>query len=147
MSQQRSDPAPCIINEGTLVNKRDVLRVLETLDAVDYSYAVEGDVMSSGQALVNQVFAGRETATLLVNNCLFLNVNSFEYVRFWQEAVEGAPDHTIIELHQGTTVLKLIPLPDEESESQQPLQRQMFPQPEFDEETLLVLDEDAEDDF
>jgi len=138
--QPRNIPAPCIINEGTLVNKRDMLRVLETLDGVDYVHSVEGEIISAGQALVSQVFAGRTTATLLANNCLFINVNSFDYLRFWQE--DG---RTLLELHQGTSVLRLTPLPEEESESSAPLNRQIYAEPQFDEETFALLEEDDEE--
>lgn len=142
MDQPHMNPAPCIINEGTIVNKRDILRVLETLDGVEYVYTVEGEPIAAGSALVTQVFASRTSATLLVNNCLFLNVNSFEYVRFWQEDTT-----TKLELRLGTSVLTLTPIAEEEPDTPAPLQRQMFPEPTFDEETLVLLEEDTEDDF
>lgn len=142
MDQPRHNSAPCIINEGTLVNKRDMLRTLETLDGVGYVHTVDGQVISSGRALVVQVFASRETSTLLVNNCLFVNVASFDYLRFWQE--EGT---TKIALHQGSMVLTLTPLTDNEPKPPSRFARQMFPDDVFDEETFVLLEEDGDEDF
>lgn len=142
MDQPRNEPAPCIINEGTIVNKRDMLRALETLDGVEYVHTVEGKAISAGRALVAQVFASRETSTLLVNNCLFLNVNSFEYLRFWKEA-----GSTRLALYQGSAVLTLIPLADDLPKPPSRFARQMFPEDVFDEETFVLLEEDNDEDL
>lgn len=136
------DPAPCIINEGAVVNKRDMLRALETLDGVAYTHTVDGRVISTGRALVAQVFASRETSTLLVNNCLFVNVASFEYLRFWQE--DGVNK---LALHQDSTVLTLTALTEDQPKPPSRFARQMFPEDVFDEDTFVLLEEDADDDL
>jgi hypothetical protein len=141
MEERRPAPAPCIINEGTLVNKRDMLRMLETLDGVEYRWAVEDQEISAGEALVTQVFAGRSTATLLANNCLFINVNSFDYLRFWRDG-----DKTRVELHQGSALLTLTPLLEELPDTQSPLTRQMLAEAGVDEETYVLLEDDSDDD-
>jgi hypothetical protein len=141
MDERRPAPAPCIINEGTVVNKRDMLRVLETLDGVEYRWAVEDQQMSTGEALVTQVFAGRATSTLLANNCLFLNVNSFDYLRFFRDGAK-----TRIELHQGSAILTLTPLLEEIPDGQSPLSRQLLAETGLDEETYVLMEDDSDDD-
>lgn len=74
--------APCLIGTGTVSNFRDMLRALETLDALDFRFVVNGDVMDEGRASLVKLMADHESATLLVNECLFLNVASFRYLDF-----------------------------------------------------------------
>jgi hypothetical protein len=136
--RSRPDRAPCIINEGTVLNKRDMLRALETLDCVAYTHIVEDQRISSGRAVVAQVFLSRDSATLLVNNCLFINVASFDYLRFSQDG-----GRTVLSLVEGTSVLELIPNEDGEPKPPSRFARQMFPEDVFDEDTFVLMEEDS----
>lgn len=102
-------PAPCIVNEGTLINKKDMVRALETLENVKYVYSVDGDVFSQGDGVVVKVFSSRETSTLVVNGCIFLNVLSFDYLRFSPHK-KGL---TKIELVEETKILRLVPMEED----------------------------------
>lgn len=74
--------SPCIVANGTLFNKRDIIRSLDTLDTVNYIDTINGDIIGQGKGVVVKVFASRENSTLILNGALFINVNSFEYLDF-----------------------------------------------------------------
>lgn len=97
--------APCIIGEGTLFNKRDMIRALETVESVTYYDIIDNQVVSRGEGAVLKVFANKENATLILNGVLFINVSSFRYLHF-------APDkrgQMIIDLVNDSRTLRLIP--------------------------------------
>ncbi len=106
---RRHPTAPCIVNEGTLINKKDMMRALETLENVKYVYAIDGKIVSQGEGAVVKIFSSRETSTLIVNGCIFINVLSFDYLRFSPHK-KGL---TKIELVGDAQVLKLIPLEED----------------------------------
>ena len=74
--------APLLIGRGTLANPRDMLRALETLENLEYRFLAHGDVIQEGRAALVKLMADPESATLIVNGCLFLNVMSFRYLDF-----------------------------------------------------------------
>ncbi len=76
--------APCIINEGTIYHKKDMLRALETFESLDYHYIVDGKSVASGCGELIKVFASKNSATMIVNDSVFINVLSFSYLNFKQ---------------------------------------------------------------
>lgn len=74
--------APCFIGSGTLANPRDMIRALETLEAVEYRYEVDGNVISEGSTTLVKLMYDNESATMVLNGCLFLNAASFKYLDF-----------------------------------------------------------------
>ena len=84
----RDSLAPCLISKGTVSHPRDMLRALETLENLDYRYVVAGELIEEGRAALVKLMADPESATLIVNGCLFLNVSSFRYLDFEQAADE-----------------------------------------------------------
>lgn len=74
--------APCFIGSGTIAHPRDMVRALETLENLEFSYALGGTVISAGEATLVKLMADTESATMAVNGCLFLNVASFRYLNF-----------------------------------------------------------------
>ncbi len=103
--------APLIIDEGTLLRKNDIVRALETLDAVTYRYIVDDEPVASGSGWVVRIYHGTDAATLVVNDCLFLNANSFDYAKF----TRNDAGRTVIELHADTKLLVLEPRDDEDA--------------------------------
>ena len=77
--------APCLIGSGTLTHPRDMVRALETLESLDYTYEIDGSAVSEGRATLVKLMADTESATIAVNGCLFLNVASFRYLDFATE--------------------------------------------------------------
>jgi hypothetical protein len=66
--------APCIVDSGILVNKRDIYRLLADLGRVRYFDIVEGQVQRQGEGYVMEVFQDATAATLVANRSLYLNL-------------------------------------------------------------------------
>lgn len=131
---------PCIINEGTVFRKKDMLRALETLDTIRFEQVVDGQMISCGRAVIAGIFASRSSATLLVNSYIYLNINSFDYLRFFI----GRQGETVVELTSDSMMLRLTAV---ESEGTPPckLERRMYGEERYDEETYVLLDEESEE--
>ncbi|MHB0976616.1 MAG: hypothetical protein ACYC1U_05420 [Candidatus Aquicultorales bacterium] len=143
MSEPRKPhPAPCIIDEGTLVNKKDIMRALETLENVKYTYTVDNVVISQGEGIVVKVFSSNETSTLVLNGCVFLNVLSFDYLRFTPYKKGLA----MLELVEDSKVLKMIPLEEDSKKLIRTNRDLVTPsQLHFDEETAQLYEDFAEE--
>ncbi|MBE0446750.1 MAG: hypothetical protein IBX64_01325 [Actinobacteria bacterium] len=134
-------PAPCIVNEGTLINKKDMLRALETLESVKYTYLVDGNVINQGEGIVVKVFSSPETSTLVVNGCLFLNILSFNYLRFFPHNNNS----TTIELVEDSKILQLTPI-EEDDRRVNRINREIFATGRYGEETPAELFDESDDD-
>lgn len=134
-------PAPCIVDEGILINRTDMLRALETLEGVKYTYIVAGDVIRQGEGVVVKVFLNPETSTLVVNGCLFLNILSFNYLRF------STQDNglTTLELVEESRTLRLVPIEDDNRRITR-INREILTSNRYDEEMPAELFEDGDDD-
>lgn len=99
-------PAPCIVDTGTLVNKRDMQKVLADLDRVRYIYIQNGKPMSRGEGYVVEVFADPSQSTVVTNHSLYLNVCSFDCL----ELKTGVRSEAYFDLVQENRLLRLIPM-------------------------------------
>ncbi len=106
------DLAPCLIGSGTLAHPRDMLRALETIENLEYSFTVHGDIVSEGRAALVKLMADPESSTLVVNGCLFLNVLSFRYLDFEQLSEESWG----FTLFGDGSTLRLVSLPEAEDD-------------------------------
>ncbi len=98
--------APCIIDAGIIVNKRDMQKLLVDLGRVRYIYLQDGKVRSEGEGYILEVFADQQQATLVANSALYLNVYSFDYL----ELHKSHNQQTHFDLVQEGWLLRLIPL-------------------------------------
>ncbi len=98
--------APCIIDTGIVINKRDIKRLLFDLGRVRYLHIQDGKVYSEGEGYVLEVFANPDRSTLIANHALYLNVYSFDYLELKQSPEEGS----YFDLIQEGRQLRLIPL-------------------------------------
>lgn len=98
-------PAPCIIDNGTIVDKQDMQRLLTDLNRVRYVHLHDGRVSSEGEGCILEVFADPRRATLVANHALYINVQSFDYLQLTRSE-EGAT----FDLIQDSLQLRLIPL-------------------------------------
>ncbi|MBD2108664.1 MULTISPECIES: hypothetical protein [unclassified Nodosilinea] len=101
-----SIPAPCLIDSGVVVNKNDMLRLLQDLGQVQYRHFQDGITLSEGQGLVMEVFADGQQATLVANHTLYINVYSFDCLELGKTDADG--NH--FDLVQDNRRLRLIPL-------------------------------------
>ena len=103
---QHQFPAPCIIDTGIIVNKQDMGQLLTTLSRVRYIHKIDGKVQSEGQGCVIKVFADPQRSTLIANQAIYLNVQSFDYLQLSQSPAKEA----YFDLIQDNRQLRLIPL-------------------------------------
>ncbi|MEA5617637.1 hypothetical protein VB711_07270 [Cronbergia sp. UHCC 0137] len=109
MSQHLPDtriPAPCIVNTGIIVNKIDIKRLLTDLGRVHYIYIQNDKLLSEGEGDVMEVFSHPQRSTLVTNNSLYLNLDSFDYL----ELKQSPQRETYFDLIQEEMCLRLIPL-------------------------------------
>jgi hypothetical protein len=100
--------APCLVDTGVVVNKADMLRLLQDLGQVSYSHLENDTALSTGQGLVMEVFADPQQATLVANHTLYINVYSFDYLEMGK--VDSEQSH--FDLVQDNRRLRLVPLSD-----------------------------------
>jgi hypothetical protein len=99
-------PAPCLVDNGIVVNKADMLRLLNDLGQVNYSDIHDQNVLSQGTGYIMDVFAEPGVSTLVANQSLYLNVYSFDYLE-----LEKLPnDQACFKLVQENRCLQLVPL-------------------------------------
>lgn len=98
--------APCIIDSGTVVNKRDIERLLVDLGRVSYCHSFDGQIPSRGEGYILEVFEDLQRSTLIANHSIYLNICSFDYLELKQSA-EG---ETYFDLISEGRQLRLIPL-------------------------------------
>lgn len=101
-------PAPCLVDAGTVVNKSDMLRLLQDLGQVRYTHTQDDRVISEGEGYVMEVFAEPKQSTLVANRTLYLNVLSFDYLEMGQ--LDSNQSH--FDLVQDSWRLRLVPLSD-----------------------------------
>jgi hypothetical protein len=99
-------PAPCIIDSGMIVNKDDIKRLLNDLNCVRYIHTLDGQVQSEGEGWVLEVFCDPNQATLVANNSLYLNLQSFDYLHL----SKSLEKQTYYDLIQDNRQLRLIPM-------------------------------------
>ena len=141
--ERRYELASCLIHNGTVVNPRDMLRSLETIEGLTYRQMLDGDVMAEGRATLVKIMAEPGSSTILVNGCLFLNVLSFRYLTFETQA-DGK---CVFELVGDGMTLELVPVEDEENDSPtNPRAARLLESEAFDPESYVVLDDDDDED-
>jgi hypothetical protein len=96
------------VDEGLLVNRRDMVRVLRDLGPVRYQDWVDGALAHQGEGVIVNVVANDQNATVIVNKRLYLNVNAFDYLSLGTDEAGGA--HADLVAEQRT--LRLIPTSD-----------------------------------
>jgi len=136
------DLAPCLIGSGTLAHPRDMLRALETIENLEYSFTAHGAVISEGRAALVKLMADPESATLVVNGCLFLNVLSFRYLDFEQLNAES----WAFTLFGDGSTLRLVSLPETEDDAEETKRPHLLLEetiPDF--ESIIVLDDEDDE--
>jgi len=135
--------APCLISKGTVSHPRDMLRALETLENLDYRYVVAGELIEEGRAALVKLMADPDSATLVVNGCLFLNVSSFRYLDFEQ----ASEDRWSFVLHGDGSVLELLSIPETESEDETAKRPHLLSEETVgDFDALIALDDEDDED-
>lgn len=139
----RHELASCLVHNGTVVNPRDMLRSLETIEVLTYKQILDGDTIAEGRATLVKIMAEPGSSTILVNGCLFLNVLSFRYLTFETDKDGGC----MFELVGDGMTLQLVPVEDEEeSTPTNPRAARLLESEAFDPESYVVLDDEDDED-
>ena len=99
---------PCIVDEGLVVNRKDMVRILRDLGHVKYADIHDGQVRREGEGLIYSVFDNYNRSTIFVNKRLYINVNSFSHLQLTQ--LEGG--QAAIDLVEATRTVRLMPQTD-----------------------------------
>lgn len=139
----RQPLAPCLISKGTVSHPRDMLRALETLESLDYRYVVAGELIEEGRAALVKLMADPESATIVVNGCLFLNVSSFRYLDFEQ----ASEDRWRFVLHGDSSVLEFLSIPESEVDDENTKRPHLLSEETVDAfDALIALDDEDDED-
>jgi hypothetical protein len=118
-----------------------MLRALETLEHLAYRFTVDGNVVDEGRAQLVKLMADSESATLVVNGFLFLNVASFRYLDF-----ERAADDTWrFNLHGDGMVVEIVAVENDEANTDSLRPHLLLDEDVPDLESLLLFDEDEDE--
>lgn len=136
----RRSLAPLFIGTGTITGVRDMVRAMETIEAFTYTYTVDGERIAEGSATLVKILADPESSTLLVNECLFVNIASFDYLTF--ETAENGRTH--FELHADGATLEIVPVEDASAREDRSIIR-LIDEVGY-EGSFVVIDDEDEDD-
>ena len=100
--------APCLVENGIVANKKDMLRLLKGLRRVRYIHKQDSEITNKGEGCVMEAFSDPAQATIVANHSLYLNVHSFDYLEMITFGEE-----TTFALVQDDRCLCLTPLPSE----------------------------------
>ncbi len=106
---------PCIVDRGIIFNKRDMIRVLQGLDQVEYIEIIENTPQVKREGFIVEIFEDETEATIFLNRRIYINVNSFEYIRINYDSSEEAAQEKRaynIELSMPGRIITLRPLTD-----------------------------------
>ena len=99
---------PCIVDEGLVVNRKDMMRILRDLGHVKYADIHDGRVRSEGEGFIYSVFVNYNRSTIFVNKRLYINVNSFSHI----ELSQLEDGQAAIDLVEASRTVRLMPLTD-----------------------------------
>ncbi len=132
--------ATCLVGNGTVTDARDMVRALQTLETFDFVQEVDGEIMAEGRAALVKLMADTDSATILVNGCLFLNVLSFRYLTFTTDP-EG---RCTFRLAGDGTWLTLTPLADTDPATCDATSMRLLEQDALGPGSFVALDDDED---
>ena len=103
-SKNTDNQISCLVESGIIYSKRDMIRILRDLDRVLYVDLIDNASVANGEGYVVEVYANSFDSTLVFNNKLHVNVNSFDFLK-----ITSQPEK-LVELVSGHRVIKLKPL-------------------------------------
>ncbi|MFM2314281.1 MAG: hypothetical protein RLZZ04_3557 [Cyanobacteriota bacterium] len=100
-------PAPCIVDEGIVINQDDMRRLLADLSHVQYVHKIAGEKTSQGQGYIQEIFSDYHQSTLIANQKIYINIQSFDYLHL-SKSTDGL---ACFDLIQDNRQLTLMPIP------------------------------------
>lgn len=108
-SQPSHLSAPCIVDNGIVVQKQDMLRLLRSLRKVRYIHRQDDEITNVGEGCVMEAFCDPQQATLVANHSLYLNAHSFDYLEVITNSTDAGTETTFA-LVQENRCLCLTPI-------------------------------------
>ena len=71
----------CVVDEGIVLDHRDMARILRDLGHVRYEHWQDGKLRMAGEGMVCNVVANPTASTIVVNRRLYINVNGFSHMQ------------------------------------------------------------------
>lgn len=102
----KSLPAPCIVDEGIVIDKDDIKRLLGDLCHVHYIHTMDGQISSEGRGFVREIINNCQQSTLIANHKIYINIQSFDYLYL----SKSTDDTACFDLVQDNRQLRLIPI-------------------------------------
>ncbi|MEN9521332.1 MAG: hypothetical protein RLZZ381_3920 [Cyanobacteriota bacterium] len=99
-------PAPCIVDEGIVINQDDIRRLLADLCHVQYVHKISGQETSQGKGYIQEIFSDYNQSTLIANRKIYINIQSFDYLQL-SKSTDGKACFNLI---QDNRQLSLIPI-------------------------------------
>ena len=99
-------PAPCIVDEGIIVNPDDIKRLLADLCHVQYIHKIGAQETSRGEGYIQEIFNHPNQSTLIANRKIYINIQSFDYLRLGKSK-EG---EACFDLIQDSRQLTIVPI-------------------------------------
>lgn len=99
---------PCIVDEGVIANRKDMVRVLRDLGHVRYAELIGEEVRATGEGIIVNVVTHESAATVVANKRIYVNVNGFDYLKL----TRVGEDLTAFDLVAEERTLRLEPLSD-----------------------------------
>ena len=102
----KSLPAPCIVDEGIVIKHDDIRRLLADLCHVRYIHKIGEQEASKGEGYIQEIFSDSSQSTLIANRKIYINLQSFDYLRLSKSTQQEAR----FDLIQDNLQLSLIPI-------------------------------------
>ena len=99
-------PAPCIVDEGIIVNPDDIKRLLADLYHVQYIHKIGDRETSRGEGYIQEIFNDPNQSTLIANKKIYINIESFDYLRL----SKSTDDEAYFDLIQDSRQLSIVPI-------------------------------------
>lgn len=134
---------PCIIENGIVYNLKDIYRVIRDMGHVHYVELIDEQVKASGEGYIMSVIANGNSATIIANKRLYLNVSGFDYLKI-QTNEEGS---VYFDLIHSFRTLRLIPVADvlgEDGSEEKPERFEDYDSFEQEDFAEIQLDDDDE---
>ena len=105
----KSLAAPCIVDEGILIDRNDIRRLLTDMCHVYYIHTIDGQIKSKGKGFIQEIFSDYHQSTLIANKKIYININSFDYLQL-SKSTENTGAEVCFDLVQDSMQLRLIPI-------------------------------------
>ena len=142
--QDQEHQIPCIIENGIVYGVKDIFRIVRDMGHVKYAEIINGETQSEGEGYIMSVVANQQSATVIANQRLYLNVCGFEYLSIATRE-DGQVHFDLVHPYR---TLRLTPTPDANAEENgEPRERQYESYDEFEQEDFDEIHLDDDDDI